>query len=214
MKYIKLKNGPIEENAFIVWDDKSLEGAIIDPGFTEISEFDKYIKANKITIKYIIDTHGHWDHIKNNKLVKDEYGAKLLIHKDEQEFLINPQLNLSYYYDKEIDIATPDILLNDEDEIKLGDDALKVMHTPGHTMGSIILYNNDLAFTGDTLFFGSIGRCDLPSSDKDIMLNTIAKYKKLLPKEAIILPGHGNMESSFAEQLEINPFLTGKMTPK
>lgn len=214
MKYIKLINGPIEENSFIVWDEKSLEGAIIDPGFTEISEFNKHINAYNISIKYIIDTHGHWDHIKNNKLVKDEYGAKLLIHKDDQELLKNPQLNLSYYYDKEIDIVTADILLKDEDEIILGNETLKVMHTPGHTRGSIILYNDKLAFTGDTLFFGSIGRCDLPSSDKLIMIDTIAKYKKILPKEAIILPGHGNMESTFSEQLEINPFLTGKMTPK
>lgn len=214
MNYIKLINGPIEENSFIVWDEKTLLGAIIDPGFTEISEFNKHINAYNIIIKYIIDTHGHWDHIKNNKLVKDEYGAKLLIHKDDQEFLINPQLNLSYYYDKDIDITTADILLNDEDEIMLGNEILKVMHTPGHTRGSIILYNENLAFTGDTLFFGSIGRCDLPSSDKDVMIDTIAKYKKLLSKEAVILPGHGNMESTFAEQLEINPFLTGKMTPK
>ncbi len=214
MKYIKIKNGPIDENSFIVWDENSLEGAIIDPGFTEISEFEKHVKTNNIKIKYIIDTHGHWDHIKNNKLVKVEYGAKLLIHKDDQEFLINPQLNLSYYYDKEIEVATADILLNDEDEIKLGNEVLKVMHTPGHTMGSIILYNDNLAFTGDTLFFGSIGRCDLPNSDKEIMLDTIEKYKKLLPKVAIILPGHGNMESTFSEQLEINPFLTGKMKPK
>lgn len=214
MKYIKIINGPIDENAFIVWDETSKEGAIIDPGFTDISEFNEHIDANKIKIKYLIDTHGHWDHIKNNKQVKEEYGAKLLIHEAEMEFLINPQLNLSFYYDKEIDVVSADKLLNDEDEIMLGNEFLKVMHTPGHTMGSIILYNNELAFTGDTLFFGSIGRCDLPNSDKEIMLDTIEKYKKLLPKEAIILPGHGNMESTFLEQLNINPFLTGKMKPK
>lgn len=214
MKYIKIKNGPIEENAFIVWDEESLEGAVIDPGFTEISEFNEHIKKSKIKIKYIIDTHGHWDHIKNNKLVKEEYNAKLLIHESEQEFLINPQLNLSYYYDKEIEVVNADILLKDEDEIILGNQALKVMHTPGHTMGSIIIYNDEIAFTGDTLFFGSIGRCDLPNSDKEIMINTINKYKKLLPEKAIILPGHGNMESTFLEQLKINPFLTGKMKPK
>jgi hydroxyacylglutathione hydrolase len=214
MKYIKIKNGPIEENSFIVWNEESLEGAIIDPGFTEISAFNEHINDNQIKIKYIIDTHGHWDHIKNNKLVKDEYGAKLLIHEVEQEFLINPQLNLSYYYDNEIDVVSPDILLKDQDEIMLGNEVLKVMHTPGHTMGSIIIYNDKMAFTGDTLFFGSIGRCDLPNSDKEIMIKTIEKYKKLLPKEAIILPGHGNMESAFSEQLKINPFLTGKMKPK
>lgn len=214
MNYIKLKNGPIEENAFIVWDEKSHEGAIIDPGFAEIAYFEDHIKKNNIDIKYIIDTHGHWDHIKNNKIVKDEYKAKLLIHEDDVEFLIDSQLNLSYYYDKNIDVATADRLLKDEDDILLGNEALKVMHTPGHTMGSIILYNDELAFTGDTLFFGSIGRCDLPNSDKDIMVKTIEKYKKLLPHGALILPGHGNMESTFSEQLEINPFLTGKMKPK
>lgn len=214
MKYIKIKNGPIDENAYIVWDEISLEGAIIDPGFTELSEFNEHIDSNNIKIKYIIDTHGHWDHIKNNKIVKDEYCAKLMIHESEQEFLINSQLNLSYYYDKEIDIVSADITLKDEDEIMLGDSILKVMHTPGHTMGSIIIYEDHLAFTGDTLFFGSIGRCDLPNSDKDIMTNTIEKMKVLLPKEAVILPGHGNMESTFKEQLNINPFLTGKMKPK
>ncbi len=214
MKYIKLKNGPIEENSFIVWNEKSHEGGIIDPGFTELNEYDKYLKENNIIIKYIINTHGHWDHIKNNKIVKNAYGAKLLIHEADAEYLINPQLNLSYYYDKEIENTTADVLLKDNDEISLGDEKLKVMHTPGHTLGSIILYNDSLAFTGDTLFFGSVGRCDLPNSDKEIMVQTIEKFKKLLPKDALILPGHGNIESKFSEQLEINPFLTGKMKPK
>ncbi|MDD2370804.1 MAG: MBL fold metallo-hydrolase [Firmicutes bacterium] len=214
MNYIKLINGPIEENSFIVWDDKSHEGAIIDPGFTELDVYDKYILENNIKIKYIINTHGHWDHIKNNKLVKNAYGAKLLIHEDDNEYLSNAQLNLSYYYDKEVENTTADLLLKDKDEILLGNEVLKVMHTPGHTMGSIILYNDNLAFTGDTLFFGSVGRCDLPNSDKEIMIQTIEKFKYLLPKDSLVLPGHGKIESKFSEQLEINPFLTGKMKPK
>lgn len=214
MEYIKLTNGPIDENSFIVWDALSHEGAIIDPGFTEVEVFDKYIAEHHLKIKYVINTHGHWDHIKNNKLIKNTYSAKLLIHEKDEEYLYNPQFNLSYYYEKEVEPTSADLLLKDNDEIKLGEEILKVMHTPGHTMGSIILYNDSLAFTGDTLFFGSIGRCDLPNSDKEIMIQTIAKMKELLPPDAIILPGHGNIESKFSEQLKINPFLTGKMKPK
>ncbi len=214
MKYIKLINGPIEENSFIVWNENFHEGAIIDPGFIELEDLEKYLKEFNINIKYIINTHGHWDHIKNNKLLKNAYGAKLLIHENDEEYLYNPQLNLSYYYEKEIEPTKADQLLKEDDEIMLGDEILKVMHTPGHTMGSIILYNDKLAFTGDTLFFGSIGRCDLPNSDKEIMIKSIEKIKNILPKEALILPGHGNMESKFSEQLKSNPFLTGKMKPK
>lgn len=214
MRYVKIKNGPIEENAYLVFDEASKEAAVIDPGFSEPEDYDKHVKEEGLTIRYIINTHGHWDHIKNNKSLKERYKARLLIHGNDQEYLMNSELNLSYYYDKEIEIAAADRLLVDEDTIMLGTSELKVMHTPGHTLGSIIIYNDELAFTGDTLFYGSIGRCDLPGSDKEIMSATIDKYKSLIPLQAKILPGHGSMESTFKEQLEINPFLTGKMKPK
>lgn len=214
MNYQRIINGPIEENAYLVWDEESCEGAIIDPGFSLPNDFCETITKHKLKVLYVIDTHGHWDHIKNNTLFLKAFGATLFIHKAEEAYLNDGALNLAHHYNLEIEEVTTWNTLEEGDTLTLGKDYLKVLHTPGHTMGSIILYNDALAFTGDTLFYGSIGRCDLPNSSKEAMVDSLEKIKEKLPKRAILLPGHGSKESTLLEQQEINPFLTGKMTPK
>lgn len=214
MKYITFVNGPISENAYIVFDEKSKEAAIIDPGFIEIEDVAKTIEESCLKLKYIINTHGHWDHIKNNEAIKRIFGGDILIHPEDEDFINNPDKMASFYFNDKIEPTKADAYLKEGYEVYLGDESLKVLHTPGHTMGSVILYNDQYAFTGDTLFYGSIGRCDLPGGNKEIMLESLEKIKENIPFKAIILPGHGLKETTFQEELETNPFLTGKMKPR
>ena len=214
MEYMRLVNGPIDENCYLAWDRLSGEGALIDPGFLDLQTLKDTIGERKFHLRYILNTHGHWDHVMKDMVFKEAYGAHIGIHGADRPYLQDSQLNLSYYHNESAGDIREDFTFADGDEIRLGKSVLKVMHTPGHTMGSVIFYNEELAFTGDTLFYGSIGRCDLPGSDKDVMAETIVKLKKTLPPGAKVLPGHGTLESTFREQLEINPFLTGKMKPK
>ena len=214
MKYIRSVNGPIAENAYIVYDELSKIAGIIDPGFIELSELADKIEEYQLNLKYIINTHGHWDHIKNNYFIKSKYNCSVLIHKQDEHFIQKPENMNTYYFDGEILPVKADEYLIDGEEIAFGKSLLKILHTPGHTRGSVILYNDELAFTGDTLFYGSIGRCDFPTGNKDVMIDTLEKIKRVLPATAIILPGHGVQESLFQEELVTNPFLTGKMKPR
>lgn len=214
MEIHRITNGPIDENAYIVWEQKSHEAILIDPGFSTPSEVKEFLDIHGLHLGTLINTHGHWDHIMNNTLFKERFGAKLLIHEDETEFLSNDDLNLSSHYKLPLVHVEPDGVLQENDLVWVGEETLTVLHTPGHTAGGIILFNKDLAFTGDTLFNGSIGRCDLPTSDKTAMNETLTKLKTLLPKTANILSGHGCKETTFQDQLMTNPFLTGKMKPR
>ena len=214
MEFIRIVNGPIDENAYLAWDKVSGEGALIDPGFLDPSTLKEAVGERKIHIRYILNTHGHWDHVMKDMAFKEAYDAPIGIHGADKPYLQDSQLNLSYYHDQQAGDIREDFIFADGDVIELGQERLTVMHTPGHTMGSVIFYNEELAFTGDTLFYGSIGRCDLPGSDRDVMAETLEKMKKTLPKSAKVLPGHGTLETTFSEQLEANPFLTGKMKPK
>lgn len=214
MKIHRITNGPIDENAYIVWDPNSREAILIDPGFSTPTEVKEFLDIHGLHLGVLINTHGHWDHIMNNALFKEGFNAKLLIHEDETEFLSNDDLNLSGHYKVPLEHVEPDGVLHENDEVWIGDEVLTVLHTPGHTAGGIILYNKDMAFTGDTLFNGSIGRCDLPSSDKDAMMETLSKLRSVLPATAKIFSGHGSLETTFQDQLMTNPFLTGTMKPR
>ena len=214
MKYITFVNGPISENAYIVFDETSMEAAIIDPGFIEIKDVAEMIEESSLKLKYIINTHGHWDHIKNNEAIKRILRGAILIHPEDEDFIKDSDKMTSFYFKDKIEPIKADAYLKEGDKVYLGNSFLKVLHTPGHTMGSIVLYNDQYAFTGDTLFYGSIGRCDLPGGNKEVMLKSLEKLKENIPLKAIILPGHGLKETTFQEELEINPFLTGKMKPR
>lgn len=214
MKYIRIVNGPIEGNCYLVWDEESREGALIDPGFTQIEEVESHLAKEGITIRYILNTHGHWDHICNDSLFQERFQAPLLIHHDERDYLTDGALNLAHKHGLEMEPIRSAHYLTGGEKIELGKSALLVLHTPGHSPGSVIFYNQDLAFTGDTIFYGSVGRCDLPGGDPEKMAESLVKIPLALARQVSILPGHGTTESKLLEQLEINPFFTGKMTPK
>lgn len=214
LKYIRIVNGPIEENSYLVWDEESREGALIDPGFCEPEDIAAKLEEERITLRYILNTHGHWDHICNDSRFQEQFNVPLLIHEDDRDYLTDGALNLAHKHGLDVEPIHSASYLSGGEKIQLGKSDLLVLHTPGHSPGSVIFYNQQVAFTGDTVFYGSVGRCDLPGGDPDKMAESLVKIPLAIPRQAKILPGHGTMESTLMEQLEINPFFTGKMTPK
>ena len=207
-------NGALLENCYVIWDEDSKEGIIIDPGYADVEAIDGLLKSENIGVKAIVNTHGHWDHVYGNQALMVLTKAPLIIHEADCSYLTDSVYNLSHNYS--IDFTSPEAnqTIAEGDIIELGKTILKVIETPGHTPGSIVIFNDEIAITGDTLFFGSVGRSDFLGGNKEDMVKSLEKLKKEIPKSAAILSGHGKVQTTFGEQLEMNPFLTGQMQPK
>jgi glyoxylase-like metal-dependent hydrolase (beta-lactamase superfamily II) len=189
MKIKVVPTGPIRANCYVVFDEKTNEAAVIDPG-----SFDTQVKnaVKGLDVKYIICTHGHFDHILGAGELKEQTNAKLLIHRDDEECLTESKANLldDMFFGKEINLKA-DRLLKDGDEITFGDITLKVLHTPGHSRGSITLLceKERLLFTGDTLFASGTGRTDFYGSNPTDMRKSVLRLMEL-DGDYRVLPGH------------------------
>jgi len=195
MQMISLTVGPLSTNCYILVCKKSRESVIIDPGFNKIDEelvLEK-IREQGLRIKYIINTHGHLDHISGNAKVKEETKAIIAVHHYDAERHTDQKKNLSRMLGLNIISPPADLVLQDGDRLKVGQLEIQVLHTPGHTPGSISLYLEEekIVFTGDTLFAGSIGRTDLPGSSYEKLISSIKRKLFTLPDETRVCPGHG-----------------------
>lgn len=197
--------GPMEANCYILYNPDKREGLIIDPG-AEGSRLIKFIKQEKISINYIINTHGHPDHIGANRKIKEHTNAPILIHQYDAPMLTKSESVLPLIFPLESSSPPADTFIKDGDLIECAGMKLKVLHTPGHTPGGISLLIDDSIFTGDTLFSGSIGRSDLPGGSQEVLLNSIKKILSL-DENLIIYPGHGP-STTVSEELHSNPFIT------
>ncbi len=197
--------GSIATNCYIVGCEKTKEAAVIDPG----EEGEKILAVlNEVgyKAKQIINTHGHMDHISANGMIKSETGAQLVIHKDDADYLTNASKNLSGLMGQNNTGPAADRLLEDGDTIKIGDTiTLTVIHTPGHTPGGICLAAEDVIFTGDTVFAGSIGRTDLPGGSYETIIDAIKEKLLILEGDYTLYPGHGPASTLKEEKLS-NPF--------
>lgn len=197
--------GPMEANCYILYNPDKRAGLIIDPG-AEGSHLIKFIKQEKISINYIINTHGHPDHIGANRKIKEHTNAPILIHQYDAPMLAKSGSVLSLIFPLESSSPAADTFIKDGDLIECAGMKLKVLHTPGHTPGGISLLIDDSIFTGDTLFSGSIGRSDLPGGSPQVLLNSIKKILSL-DENLIIYPGHGP-STTVRQELHSNPFIT------
>lgn len=191
-------------NCFIVGCEKTREAAVIDPG----DEPDKILLALaglKLKVKYIINTHGHFDHVGGNKKMKEVTGADLLIHSNDAPMLSYLSKSASAWGLNAEDSPPPDLMVKDGDEIKFGEITLKVIHTPGHSPGGISLYSDGIVFVGDTLFAGSIGRTDFPGGDFETLIASIRKKLFVLGDDVRVLAGHGP-ETTIGAEKKYNPF--------
>jgi glyoxylase-like metal-dependent hydrolase (beta-lactamase superfamily II) len=193
--------GPLGTNCYVIHDKRSMKGAIIDPGDHD-PEIAEYIRDNGIEIEYILNTHGHADHIKANAF----YGYPVLLHELDEECLSDPTRNLSFLSGAEIEPVSPHKLLKDGDIITLGELKLQVIHTPGHTPGGICIKAEEVLFSGDTLFYEGIGRTDIPGGDHELIIRSIKGRLMTLPGEVKVFPGHGP-ETTIEHERKNNPFL-------
>jgi glyoxylase-like metal-dependent hydrolase (beta-lactamase superfamily II) len=174
MRIERIIVGRLETNCYLVINDKEL--AIIDPG-DEIQKVLTTISKENITLKFIINTHYHFDHTYYSLEIKKIMGGEILFHRAEQDYI-------DYKADQ---------LLDDGDKVKIGQIILKVVHTPGHTSGSICLLGGNFIFTGDTLFKDGCGRTDLPGGSDQAIQKSLEKLAKIIKPGMIIYPGHGNI---------------------
>jgi hydroxyacylglutathione hydrolase len=203
----RLMVGALETNCYLISCEKTKEAAVIDPGGKEAVDLIlNLLQKNNFDLKYIINTHGHIDHIIGNNLLKVKTEALLLIHRLDANMLVDGNKNFSSFMGKEICSPHADKLLEEGDEIYLGALKLIIIHTPGHTPGGISLVLNNIVFTGDTLFTGGIGRTDLPGGSYQDLQKSIKEKLLILGDDKIICPGHGP-GSTIGEERKTNPYL-------
>jgi hydroxyacylglutathione hydrolase len=196
-------------NCYVVGCEETKEAVVIDPGFDrdkEAEEVLRFIEQNGLHVKYIINTHGHSDHIAGNGIIKKATGASILIHEDDAIMLTNVAKTLSRIFGLHVTSPQADKTLHDGNVIQFGRIKLVVLHTPGHSRGGISLLGEDFVFTGDTLFAGSIGRTDFPGASFEEIMQSIKTKLVTLPDHFKVYPGHGPV-TTIGEEKKHNPFL-------
>lgn len=203
LKIKKIEPGYSGSNSYIIFDEKSGDGVMIDPG----SDGETLLaEANGINVKYIILTHAHFDHIGALEMVAEETGAPVVIYEDEAEALIDTSYNLCRLAGEKENEKAADITVKDGEELNVGDIKLKFIHTPGHTKGSMCIFAGDKhLITGDTLFRGCIGRTDLKGGNSNDILKSVNKIAKL-DENIKIYPGHGEVSTIGFEKMT-NPYI-------
>jgi glyoxylase-like metal-dependent hydrolase (beta-lactamase superfamily II) len=205
-KVKRLVLGQLAVNCYILAAGSA--NIIIDAG-AEPEIIERYLKAEKINPDFLLNTHGHYDHIGAVAEIVSKYKIPFYIHKSEEFLVTDMEKNLSSFFEKKGLILKTYNLIDDKNYSFFDKYGLRIIHTPGHTPGSIIITYQDLLFTGDLLFKGSIGRTDLPEGDSNAIKKSLASLKNLksLNFEFKVLPGHGE-SSTLGYEFKNNYFLT------
>jgi len=196
--------GMVAANCFIVGCEKTKKAVVIDPG-GDVDQILLSLAELKLSVSYIINTHGHFDHVDGNKRMKEVTGADLMIHSLDAPMLDNLTEIATSFGISTDNSPPPDKTLEDGDEISFGDIVLKVIHTPGHSLGGISLYCDNNVFVGDTLFAGSIGRTDLPGGDYNILISSVVNKLFVLGDSVKVYPGHMG-STTIGHEKKNNPF--------
>ena len=197
--------GSLGTNCYIIYDKKTKDAIVVDPGDSYDIIHSK-LETLKVKVLYVVLTHAHVDHICAIDNLKADYGAKICIGEKDGEKLNNSMLNLCSLFGCSSPTSKADIMLSNNDTLDISDNSIKIIHTPGHTDGSISLYFDDCLISGDTLFFESVGRTDFPSGDSYALRNSIKNILFKLPDETKVYPGHGEMTTIGYEKIN-NPFI-------
>ena len=189
MQIITVVTGSIEENCHIVYDEEK-NAIVIDPG-DDFLKIKNVILENCLSVQKIVLTHGHYDHVGAVNQLKEFSGAFVYAQENEKELINRPELSLSMYFDPMIPTPMIDFYVAEGEVISAGKNSLRVMHTPGHTEGSMCLYSDGVLFSGDTVFYKTLGRWDFPTGNLSKLTHSIVNIIFSLPEETVIYSGHG-----------------------
>lgn len=212
LKVKQFSFNPFGVNTYVIWDGATRLAMVVDPGMTDASErelFDKYITGNGLTIRHIVNTHMHLDHVFGNNYVRDKYGVKIAANPADASLgsSVDGQAAMFGIRVPETFNTEADIALCEGDVLTLGDYTFKVIEVPGHSPGGIALYcpEGEFAVVGDSIFAGSIGRTDLPGSDHAALINALRTKILSLPDNTRLLTGH-DMSTTVARE-KTNPYI-------
>ena len=202
MKVISEKFGSMDNNCSLIIDEKTNQSALVD-----CNEFSQKMidMIGDTDLKYILLTHGHFDHIIGARDTKAKYGAKVVISSEDKPMLSSSKLSLAAFCNAPQNDVEADIVIADGDEITLGDTVIKVMSTPDHTLGSVCYIAENCIFSGDTLFYCSCGRTDFPSGSPEQMMSSLQKLKAL-DGDYKVYTGHNNLTTLDFERKN-NPYM-------
>jgi len=192
--------GPLENNCYIVADDKTRECLVVDPG-DEPDRILDFIKDKNFDVKYIVCTHGHFDHVAAVSDVRDQTRARIVIHTDDLEIYHKTREQGATWGFEIESQPEPDLFVSEGDQLSIGELRFEILHTPGHSRGGICLYGEGILITGDTLFAGSVGRTDFYGGDIKRLKESFGRLINL-PQEVKVLPGHGPESTIGRERIE------------
>ncbi len=201
--------GPFQENCYVIGDEESGVGALVDPG-DEATRIALTVERTGLEIARIIVTHAHIDHVGAVASLVDEYGCPVLMHEEAEAMLkLAPQqaMMMGLRFGK---VPTVDRHVGDDEVLEVGALRLRSLYTPGHSPGHLAFYTEEqgIVFSGDTLFAGSVGRVDLPGGSMEVLMQSISERLLTLPDETRVLSGHGT-ETTIGQERMYNPFLRG-----
>ncbi len=205
MILMRLVVGPLQVNCYILADEKTKEAVVIDPG-DDAQDILGIIRKKGLTVKYIVNTHAHFDHVGANGDLKEATGAEILLHEADAALLGSTSGQARMFGMNAPASPTADRYLKHGDVLTAGEVSLAVLHVPGHSPGGICLKEQGIVFTGDALFAGSIGRTDLPGGSLKALIGAIKANLLTLPDDTKVFPGHGP-ESTIGEEKRENPYL-------
>ena len=206
LRVLAMEVGPLAENTYIVGHASSGKAAVIDPG-DEAGEILRQLAGRGWSLDKILLTHGHFAHVGAVAALKERTGASVHIHPDDAGRMRTAGRQALMFGLRVPSPPAPDVLVREGDSIPLGDVAFRVLHTPGHTPGHVTYLSGDLAFVGDLIFAGSIGRTDLPGGSLHELLRAVREKIFTLPEETVLFPGHGPA-TTVGEEKRGNPFFT------
>jgi len=204
----RLVVGPLQVNCYILADEKTKEAVVIDPG-DDAGDILRVIREKGLAVKYLVNTHAHFDHVGANKALKEATGAQLLLHEQDAGVLKTSTMHAAAFNLTTTASPAADRYVRHGDLIEAGEVSLKVLETPGHSPGGICLLEQGMIFTGDTLFAGSVGRSDLPGGNLMTLLAGIKQNLLTLPDETRVFPGHGP-DTTIGDERRDNPFLNAE----
>ena len=205
MKLKILNQGAFRVNNYILFDEESKEAVLIDAG-GDFQETKSALDEMDATLKYILNTHGHMDHIAGDEELRKHYNVPIYLHKDDKILLTAFKESLRMFDMPDYEDPQNITFIEDGQIFKIGNKEIKTIHTPGHSKGGVAYLIDDMLFSGDSLFFESIGRTDLYGGDYNQLIKSIKEKLFILPDSTKVYPGHG-MSSTIEHEKDCNPYV-------